>query len=83
MLGPNIAGYFNIGADPTNGIRVNAANGCHSFSGYYSLYNLANSGSGAMGYQNVITDASLSNAIYTNSGHVHPLSLCLNYIIKT
>ena len=41
--------------------------------------------SSGIGYNiNLVSfDASQSNSIYTNSGSVHPLSLSLNYIIKS
>ena len=42
-------------------------------------------GSGSVGYIEVQNDfnASNSNSIYTDSGKVYPLSLALNFIIKS
>ena len=74
---------IGLGLDSSNGIGVNYWHGCHSATDWVSLYNITGVSGGNSRNQTVVTDASLANSVYTNSGHVRPLSLSLNYIIKT
>ena len=80
---PNIAGDFGVGIDSSNGIGVNYWHGCHSADTWTSLFNITGVSASNSRHQTVVTDASLANSVYTNSGHVRPLSLTLNYIIKS
>ena len=55
-------------------------------SGALSTYDYAGlniGGTGGMGTLGIELNAHNSNSVYTDSGAVHPLSLALNYIIKT
>lgn len=96
MLGPNIIGsatawQFTGQTDPSTHPNTFATNN-------KALYWLsptdagidmtgktlaANSGSGSGNSSAISIDASRSNSVYTNSGKVYPLSLALNFIIKT
>ena len=72
-----------MGLDSSNGIGVNYWHGCHSAADWAKLYNITGVSEGSYRNQTVVTDASLANSVYTNSGHVRPLSLTLNYILKS
>ena len=74
MLGPNIYG----GSDSWN--RFISATGAMYVNGQ-STTNIS-SGSNT-GYHGLNFAASRSNSIYADNGKVYPLSLALNFIIKT
>nr|DAE20604.1 MAG TPA: hypothetical protein [Siphoviridae sp. ctJ3t72] len=58
----------------------NSASGVFALDEYYSSQYT----SGGTGFRGVVSiDASRSNNIYTDSGKVYPLSLALNFIIKS
>lgn len=83
MLGPNINGDLHIGnssdATPTNLSFGNGALGVIPKNNKWTYQSVT-----TVNYPSVDFDfnASRSNAIYTDNGSIHPLSLALNYIIK-
>lgn len=73
MLGPNITGKFSggqykVASGATSQHTTNAA----AFTSHSASFTM----------ENYDFNASESNAIYTDSGKVFPLSLHLNYIVK-
>jgi hypothetical protein len=76
MLGPNITGGLN-------GIFYNgseAGDGAFAPGTFGATY--VNGNSGNYRSANIGFMASRYNSIYKDSGHVYPLSLALNFIIK-
>ena len=74
---PNINGSLTIQQDNIGNIVEGAVTGTY----------ISRSGAGHGSYTGssrlkVGIDASLSNSIYTTSGHIYPQSLSLNFIIK-
>ena len=69
---PNVTGsvfiYCEIGADASGAFNVSNRN---------HVSNQNGSGYDCLGF-----NAHNSNAIYTDNGSIHPLSLALNYVIK-
>ena len=76
MLGPNINGTVKRIAFPLE----NSGSGALSTYDYVGL-NIG--GTGGMGTLGIELNAHNSNSVYTDSGKVYPLSLALNFIIKS
>ena len=79
MLGPNIQGSINP-------IQSGAYNSNPNPAGAFSWTPLSNVGFGESGSYRRGTigfNAHNSDTKYTDDGHVYPLSLALNFIIKT
>lgn len=83
-FGPNVTGEmfkYKDGAGITPALVASAQHGALSVgtnSSTIGYMTAENSGSSRF----LKLDASQSNLIYTDNGHVYPLSLALNYIIK-
>ena len=72
----------------TGGIHPSGANGiCNGYSAFYrpasTTATIGLGGTTVNGQNTVAFDASRITTVYTNNGKVYPLSLALNFIIKT
>ena len=76
---PNIQGYVDTNA---NHSLMSSPSGAFS-STYYGVSYADGTNYGGNYIGNLYFNASNSNAIYTNNGHVYPASIALNFIIKT
>lgn len=77
---PNITGSAVVGGFN----NYYGGTDCFNVTAPVSLYSTANeSGIVTLKENHISMDASRSNAVYTANGHVYPLSLALNFIIKS
>lgn len=85
MLGPNINGSFKLSANVGSfGYYFDSPSGAFSNSGSTTGHNkVTNSPVTETRNLGQTFSANSSNSIYQNSGKVYPLSLALNFIIKT
>ena len=74
---PNVTGFF----EPDRGGPWGASSASGAFSMVYSNHNLGQYSS-ETGQTKFDFNAHNSNSAYTDNGHIYPLSLCLNYIVK-
>lgn len=78
---PNITGSLVAKIDANNSLGMGNTNGALTTNSQ-QVYSCATNGIYTAGGF-ISLDASLSNATYSDNGHVYPLSLALNFIIKT
>ena len=82
MLGPNIKGHFSVKSNTQFlGITSGAFNTALLTDSVTERINASNVS--AYTANRTVLNASLFNSTYTDSGKVYPLSLALNFIIKT
>ena len=81
MLGPNIIGDTKANMSSTMSSNAPDTYGDGSLRVNLSVFTNRGSSNGTTG--NITFNAHDSNSVYTDSGKVYPLSLALNFIIKS